>query len=88
MKEHNIPWKNVYNMDEKGIQMGSQKGKAEKFLFDIVDKSQYWLKSDNLQLITIIEEVCADGIHIINPCFVFPGNSTVYEEWLLKPGVL
>ncbi|KAG5716509.1 hypothetical protein E4T56_gene16174 [Termitomyces sp. T112] len=88
MKENGMPWENVYNMDEKGIQMGgSQKGKAEKFIFDIMDKSQYCLKSDDLQLVTVIEVVCADGTHTIKPCFVFPGSS-VFEEWHCIPDVL
>jgi hypothetical protein len=86
MREYDIPWENVYNMDEKGIQMGGgRKGKGEKFFFAIIDKSQRRLKSDGLQLVTIIEVVCADRAATIMPGFVFAGKA-VREEWMCVPG--
>jgi hypothetical protein len=34
LKEHGIPWENVYNMDEKGIQLGGgRKSNGQNFFF-------------------------------------------------------
>jgi Tc5 transposase DNA-binding domain len=88
MEEHGIPWENVYNMDEKGIQLGGgRKGTGLKFFFAKTDMSQYKLKSDDLQLVTVIEVVCADGTSTIKPGFVFQG-STKCPEWFCEPGVM
>ena len=36
IEENNIPWRNVYNMDEKGIQMGGgRKGTRTKYFFAV-----------------------------------------------------
>lgn len=46
IKEHNIPWRNMYNMDEKGIQMGGgQKGTQTKDFFAADDKMKYKLQA-------------------------------------------
>jgi hypothetical protein len=88
MEERGIPWENVYNMDEKGIQLGGgRKGTGLKFFFAKSDMSQYKLKSDDLQLVTVIKVVCADGTSTIKPGFVFPG-STKCPEWFCEPGVM
>ena len=79
--KHKIPWQNVYNMDEKGIQMGGgRKGTRTKYFFSCDDKMKYKLQSDNLQLVMIIEAICADGTAEIGPRFVFPG-ATKFSEW-------
>ncbi|KAK0231463.1 hypothetical protein IW262DRAFT_1344268 [Armillaria fumosa] len=52
----------------------------QKFFFSRADTSKYKLKSDDLQLVTIIEAVCADGSSDIPPGFVFAG-STKFPEW-------
>jgi hypothetical protein len=55
IEENNIPWRNVYNMDEKGIQMGGgRKGTRTKYFFAADDKMKYKLQSDELQLMTVI----------------------------------
>ena len=85
--EHNIPWRNVYNMDEKGIQMGGgRKGTRTKYFFAAEDKMKYKLQSDELQLVTVIESICADGTAEIGPGFVFPGT-TKHREWFEEPDV-
>ncbi|EGO04670.1 hypothetical protein SERLA73DRAFT_44160, partial [Serpula lacrymans var. lacrymans S7.3] len=34
IKEHNIPWENIYNIDEKGIQLGGgQNSNGPHFFF-------------------------------------------------------
>ena len=76
MNKSNIPWRNIYNMDEKGVQMGGgQKGTCTKYFFSWDDKMQYKLQSDDLQLVTIINCICADGTADVGPGFVFPGST-------------
>jgi hypothetical protein len=42
LEEHDIPWENVYNMDEKGIQLGGgRKGSRRKSFYSRTDKAQY-----------------------------------------------
>lgn len=84
MEKNNIPWRNIYNMDEKGVQMGGgQKGSRTKFFYAANDKMQYKIQSDDLQLVTIIDSVCADGTAEIGPGFVFPG-ATKHPEWFIE----
>lgn len=82
MKENDIPWENVYNMDEKGIQIGGgRKGTQEKYFFFKGDRMMYRQQSDNLELVTIVDCVCADGTAEIRPAFVFKGK-TKFGEWM------
>jgi len=86
LDKHNIPWRNVYNMDEKGIQMGGgRKGRRTKFFYSADDKMKYRIQSDDLQLVTVLDSVCADGTSEIGPGFVFPG-STMHQQWFDEPG--
>ncbi|KAJ2965757.1 hypothetical protein NUW54_g14012 [Trametes sanguinea] len=69
-------------MDEKGMQRGG-KGqiKHNKYLVPRGQRTNYKLHSSDLQLITIIECVCADG-SAIQPTFIFGGkdfNSDMFE---------
>jgi hypothetical protein len=85
VEENKIPWRNIYNMDEKGIQMGGgRKGTRTKYFYAKDDSMQYKLQSDDLQLVTVIEVVCADGTADIGPGFVFPGT-TKHREWFSEP---
>ncbi|KAH7098606.1 hypothetical protein BKA62DRAFT_622375 [Auriculariales sp. MPI-PUGE-AT-0066] len=78
--KYNIPPENWYNSDEKGVQMGGGRNSdPRKFIFSKADLRKYWLKSDNLELVTIIETTCADGTDCINPCFI--GQPGDYGEW-------
>lgn len=87
VEEHQIPWRNIYNMDEKGIQMGGgRKGTRTKYFFSRDDKMQYKLQVDDLQLVTVIEVVCADRTADIGPGFVFPGT-TKHREWFSEPDI-
>ena len=87
INKNNIPWKNIYNMDEKGVQMGGGwKGTCTKYFFSRDDKMQYKLQSDKLQLVTIIDCICADGTADIGPSFVFP-ESMKHQEWFEEPGI-
>lgn len=81
LKENNIPWENVYNMDEKGVQLGGgRKNSQTRYFFSKLDAMMYRQKSDSLQLVTVVDCVCADGTAEIPPCFVFPGQGR-FDEW-------
>ncbi len=72
--EKEIPIENVYNMDEKGCQCGGgKKVSSRKFFIPRHRRPYYWKRSANLELITIIECVSADGTSLW-PGFVFPGQ--------------
>ena len=74
IREHQIPVENIYNMDEKGCQLGGGKKVSTYKSFVPCDRRmKYKKQSGNLELITIIECVCADGSNIL-PGFVFSGK--------------
>ncbi|KAJ7189219.1 hypothetical protein C8R46DRAFT_845440, partial [Mycena filopes] len=69
-----IPDCNIYNYDEIGIQIGGgRKGTGKQFFYGAGDRSKYKIKSDDLELVTILETICADGTALVPPCFVFSG---------------
>lgn len=74
---------NLYNMDEKGCQRGGgRRIRNQKFIISSGKTVQYRIQSANLELITIIECVAADGTNI-KPAFVFPQKKTSLEEdWI------
>ncbi|KAH7927231.1 hypothetical protein BV22DRAFT_983905, partial [Leucogyrophana mollusca] len=80
---------NILNYNVIGIQLGGGcKSTGEQFFFAHLDKSRYKLKSDDLELVTVIKSVCADGTAPIKPCFVF---SSVHHaaQWYNSPdGIL
>lgn len=75
-----IPTENIYNMDEKGCQRGGgKKGTCRKCFYSRLTRSKYKHRSANLELITIIECISADGKELL-PGFVFEGQQ--YDpEW-------
>ena len=78
---HDIPWCNVWNMDEIGIQHGGgRKNTGELFLFSLADRVRYKLKSEELELTTVLEAICGDGTATVPPCLVFQGVQFC-EEW-------
>jgi hypothetical protein len=80
LDEKEIPWANVYNMDEKGVQRGGgRRVQALKYFVPRNRRPKYRLRSGNLELVTIIECVCADGSSL-TPGFVFPGKE-FQPEW-------
>lgn len=80
LDEKNIPWSNVYNMDEKGCQRGGgRRMQAIKYFIPQSRRPHYKLQSANLELVTIIECVCADGTSL-PPGFVFAGKE-FHPEW-------
>ncbi|KAF6763327.1 hypothetical protein DFP72DRAFT_743852, partial [Ephemerocybe angulata] len=73
LTEMEIPWENVWNMDEKGCQRGGgRKGTGEKFFIPRTQRPAYRQASGNLELVTIVECVNAEGDSIM-PGIIFPG---------------
>ncbi len=80
LKDNNIPWENVYNMDEKGIQLGGGwKGDGCKYFYSCEEWGCYIIWSTNLKLVTVIESCCADGT-AFKLGFVFSGKSIAIEN--------
>jgi hypothetical protein len=77
IETHNIPPENIYNMDEKGVQLGI--GKRIAALVDRDQKNVYHIEDGNRELVTIIETVCADGTSL-HPCVIFQGRR-MRPEW-------
>ena len=74
MEERGIEWRDVWNMDEKGIQLGGgRKNNGRKYLFSRHQRNRIRLKDENLELVTIIECVRATG-GCIRPGFIFSGK--------------
>ena len=68
-------------MDEKGVQMGGgRKGRNQKYFFSTGQNDRTHLQDGNLQLMTIIECICADGT-IIPPGFILEGKQGFCPEW-------
>lgn len=67
---YDIKPQNIYNMDEKGIQLGV--GEKIKAIVDRDQKAVQNIHSGNRDLVTIIECICADGT-VLHPSVVFEG---------------
>lgn len=88
VEEYDIPAENVYNMDEKGCQWdGGKKGSQHKYVYSRKQLARYKHCSANLELITVLETVCANG-EALKPCFVFPGASFCPEWFDNDPEVM
>lgn len=57
--EHSITPDRIYNMDEKGVQLGV--GARRGIMVDASEKAAYHIEDGNRELVTCIECVCADG---------------------------
>ncbi len=65
---------NIYNVDEKGAQLGGgRKSTGVKYFHCRHNREKYRKRSANLELITIIECVSADGV-ALTPGFIFSGG--------------
>jgi DDE superfamily endonuclease len=67
----NLPPQHIWNMDEKGLQLGGGRKRAKKYYhLRSMKKSQFYrIHSDNLELVTIIECISPSGLSI-PPSFV------------------
>jgi len=67
----NLPPEHIWNMDEKGVQFGGGRKNAKKYfhLHSLKKSNFYHIRSDNLELMTIIECVSPSGL-TIPPSFI------------------
>ena len=82
LESYGIRRENIWNMDEKGCQMGGgRRVTNRKYFFSRYDYAKYKKRSANLELITVIECISADG-HALPPRFIFPGGgeSATYDR--------
>ncbi|KAI4520798.1 DDE-domain-containing protein, partial [Schizophyllum commune Loenen D] len=80
LAENNIPLENMYNMDEKGCQRGGGKKQGQQMYFiPRTARGQYKPSPDNLELVTIVECVAADGGKL-QPGFIFAGKK-YHKRW-------
>lgn len=71
IENYDIKPSNLYNMDEKGIQLGIGK-RSRPVLVDRDQKVVQSIQPGNRELVTIIECLCADG-SALHPSVVFEG---------------
>ncbi|KAF8586486.1 hypothetical protein K439DRAFT_1646254 [Ramaria rubella] len=63
---------NIYNWDEKGIQLGRGcKGLQGHYVFGVEDREQYVAHSDSVELVLLLEAMSVDRLYI-PPTFVVP----------------
>ncbi|KAL5499174.1 hypothetical protein ACEPAH_1692 [Sanghuangporus vaninii] len=79
IRKYNISPSNIYNMDEKGLQLGI--GKRLHVLVDRNQKSVQKLENGNKELVTVVECICADGT-ALKPLFIMKGMRTS-PSWTL-----
>ncbi|KAE9386579.1 hypothetical protein BT96DRAFT_763798, partial [Gymnopus androsaceus JB14] len=69
--KHEIPPKNIYSPDKKGVQLG--KGNKTQVLVNRDQKVVQATEHGNCKLVTIIETVCTDGTSL-PPSVIFEGS--------------
>ena len=75
-------------MDEKGIQLGGgRKLDNTRYLYSREQRNRVKLQSPDLELVTTIECIGADG-SILKPGFVFCGKQVLHDEYFDEEGVL
>jgi hypothetical protein len=76
-------------MDEKGVQHGDgHKAQAWKFLVPCSKHPKYKLRSANLELVTIVDCVAADGGYL-SPAIIFEGKQQYERAWFdVDPKIL
>ena len=73
-------------MDEKGCQLGGgRKQGHRKYLFGKNSHLRYQTKDANLELVTIVECVCADGA-ALKPYIIFKGKR-IQKDWYGARGI-
>jgi len=86
IKKHDIPVENIYNMDEKGCQLGGgRKQGRRKYLFGKGSRGRYRIRDANLELATVVECVCADGT-ALKPYIIFKGKR-IQRDWFQAKGI-
>lgn len=88
MREHEIPPENIYNMDEKGIQLGGgRKRNGRKFICGRAQRTSLKLRNSNLELATVVGYISATGLALL-PGFILIGTPGHYsDQWYEPEGV-
>jgi hypothetical protein len=71
IEEHHIPIENIYNADEKGVQLGLGKKVFGFFSWD--QKDIYNIEDGDCELVTMIKTICANGTALA-PSAIFKGK--------------
>jgi hypothetical protein len=88
LKANDVPLENLYNMDEKGIQLGSGRQlDGTRYLYSKDQPICVKTQNVSLELVTTIECVAADGSDI-KPGFVFSGKNILHRGYFEEDGVL
>ena len=81
-----IPPENIYNEDEKGIQLGGgRKNLPLRYIFSRKDRDKYVVRSDSLVLVMLLEAISVDGV-AVPPLFVLPCGHSTFND-LKLPGI-
>ena len=88
LNKYDIPPENMYNMGEKGIQLGGgRKLDGMWYLFLQGQWNRMKRQGTSLELVTTIECVAADGLNL-KPCFVFNGKNVLHDGYFEEDGIL
>ena len=88
LNKFDIPPENMYNMDEKGIQLGrGRKLDGTQYVFSQDQQNCMKTQGTSLELITTIECVTADGSNL-KPCIVFNGKNVLHKGYFKEDGIL
>lgn len=68
-----IPPENIYNMDEKGVQLGIGDG-HQRVLIDRAQRYATTLTDGGKEMVTVLETVCADGSATVRPYILYKGK--------------
>ncbi|KAF8573880.1 hypothetical protein K439DRAFT_1374007, partial [Ramaria rubella] len=81
LRHYEIPPKNIYNKDEKGLQLGGgRKNIGTQLIFPHRMKHRTIKHSDDLQLVSVLEAVSADGT-AVPTLMVLPKGSKPGAWW-------
>ncbi|KAF8590623.1 hypothetical protein K439DRAFT_1329952 [Ramaria rubella] len=84
IKKYNILPENIYNKDEKGLQLGGgRKNIGTQFIFPCRMKQKMVKHLDSLQLVTVLEAVCVDGT-ALPTLMVLPDGIKPGQWWTLE----
>lgn len=78
--QYDVPPENIYNMDEKGVQLGIGDGQ-QRVLVNREQKNTPVLTNGSKEMVTILETVCTDGSADIPPCFIFLQGKRSQAAW-------
>src|SRR5216683_351643 len=73
----NLPPEHIWNMDEKGVQFGGGRKRSKKYYhFRSMKRSKFYrIRSDNLELMTVIECISPSGLSV-PPSFILSSGPT------------